>query len=209
MVQKFKRYGFLVSLVVLGVTFAGENQARAKGIVITTGSTQPIGDPLYNYIFDFQLNPGTTLLNGGYLTVYDVPGVTATSDTGTPNSFWGYSIQPTGITPPLFMPPLTPPMDNSLENVTWVYRGPSISNNSTTQNLDIGLFRVETIELSAPPSPTLIYVGTLDGTTATTEGTVTVNGAPEPSSVILLLIGAGALPLYAYRKQRHRMAQSA
>ena len=205
MIRRIKRYCFLAGLVMLGASSVGGRQAQAKGVVITSGHTQQIGDPLYDYIFDLRLNPGTTLLNGGYLTLYDVPAITSSSDTGAPNSFWGYSIQTTGITPPIFQPPLTPPPDNSLENITWVYHGPSISNNSTTQDLEIGLFRVQTIELSAPPSPTLIYVGTLDGTTATTEGTVTVNAVPEPSSLILLLIGAGTLPLYAFRNLRHRL----
>ena len=206
MIRGIKRYWFLAGLVMLVASSVGGRQARAKGIVITSGKTEQIGDPLYDYIFNVELNPGTTLLNGGYFTVYDIPGVVATSDTGAPNSYWGYSLQATGITPPLFQPPLTPPIDGSLENVTWVYRGPSITNNSPTQDLELGTFRVATIELSAPPTPTLIYVGTLDGTTATTEGTVTVNSVPEPSSLILLLIGAGALPLYAFRSRWHRLA---
>ena len=107
------------------------------------------------------------------------------------------------------MPPLTPPVDTSLENVTWIYRGPSIPND-TTGNIDLGIFRVATtIDMPSPPTPTLNWVGTLDGTTATTEGTVSVNVVPEPSSVILLLIGAGAVPLYVYRTRRRRLARSA
>ena len=210
MKRGINRRCLLAGLAILGSVLAGGSEALAKGIVVTSGHTQQIGDPLYDYIFDVQLNPGTTLLNGGYFTIYDIPGVILTSDTGSPNSFWGYSIQPTGITPPLFQPPLTPPPDSSaLENVTWVYRGPSLPNNSPTQNLDLGLFRVATTELLAPPTPTLIYVGTLDGTTATTEGTVTVSSVPEPSSVILLMLGAGALPLYAFCRRRRRLLRSA
>ena len=76
--REIKR-GWLWAGLALVVTFTGSHVAQAKGIVVTSGNTQPIGDPLYNYIFDVQLNPQTTLLNGGYFTVYDLPGVTSTS----------------------------------------------------------------------------------------------------------------------------------
>ncbi len=189
-----KRCSFLAGLVVFAATFVGDRQARAGGITITSATAQPIGGSLVDYVFEVQLTSGT-LFNGGFFTVYDLPGVTLTSATAAPNSFWGYSIQPTGITPPLFQPPLTPPIDTSLENVTWVYRG--FSTSETT----IGEFRVEATG-PLPSSLTLTYVGTLDGTTATTEAVITVAAVPEPSSVFLLLIAAALLPLHVCRMQR-------
>lgn len=80
--REIKRGWLWAGLALVGVTFTGGHVAQAKGIVVTSGKTQSIGDPLYNYIFDVQLNPQTTLLSGGYFTVYDIPGVTSTSNTG-------------------------------------------------------------------------------------------------------------------------------
>ncbi len=96
-----KRCCFLAGLVVLAAIFVGTRQVRAAGITITSASAQPIGGSLVDYVFEVQLDSGTTLLNGGYFTVYDLPGVTSTSASAAPN-LWGPSIQPTGITPPLF-----------------------------------------------------------------------------------------------------------
>lgn len=194
---RIKRYFFLAGLVVLAATFVGGRQACAAGITVTSASVQPMGGSLVDYVFEVQLDSGTTLLNGGYFTVYDLPGVTSASTLVTANSFWGGSKQATGITPPLFQPPLTPPIDTSLENVTFAYNGPS------TQDTTIGEFRVEATGPLASPLM-LSYVGTLDGITATTRAVISVSFAtvPEPSTVFLLLIGAATLPWYVHRKRR-------
>ena len=64
-------------------TFVGWPQAyastttmtAAKGISIPVGMTQPISDPLYEYVFDVQLLAGSTLSNGGFFTIYDLPDI--------------------------------------------------------------------------------------------------------------------------------------
>ena len=54
MTRGIKRSCFWAGLVVLGAIVGGGSQARAVGIgiVVTSGMTQPIGDPLYDYIID-------------------------------------------------------------------------------------------------------------------------------------------------------------
>ena len=78
-----------------------------------------------------------------------------------------------------------------------------------TSDLNLGTFIVgSTTELDSPPVATVIYVGTLDGGGGSiTQGTVSINSIPEPSSVILLLMGAVALPVVMLReRQRQQIA---
>ena len=41
-----------------GRSYLAGDEARAAGIIITKGSTQPITDPLYEYVFDISLQAG-------------------------------------------------------------------------------------------------------------------------------------------------------
>ena len=80
--------------------------------------------------------------------------------------------------------------------------------NNTNSSMDLGLFSIgSTIELDTPPTPTLQYAGTLDGTNASNQGLVAVTYVPEPSSVILLVMGAGSLPLPVSSERRRRDQQ--
>jgi hypothetical protein len=194
-------------LVVLGTTFVSGTAARASsttGIVITKGTTHEIGDPLYVYTFTVELTAGETLQTGGYFTVYDIPGVAASSLTQQPNDKWGDSLQLVGLTPS-GTPPIT---DNpAIWNVTWVYNGSAFTGNSPN-GTTIGQFQVDTTELPTQPTPTLLYVGTLNGTTYTDQGIVVVGALiPEPSSIVLLLVGAGAIPLVCLRLRRRQRRQ--
>jgi hypothetical protein len=74
----------------------------------------------------------------------------------------------------------------------------------SNSDLNLGTFTVLT-DLTQTPTPVptqLNYLGSVDGTTVTNSGIVTVATIPEPSSVILLFLGACALPVYAYRNRR-------
>ncbi len=182
------------------VVMASTSQAHAKGgIGISSGMTQQTGDPMYNYLFEIDLFAGSTLLTGGFITVYDIPDV-PNPLTSQPNITWGAETLKTGKTPNGAMVFDDP----NIYNVTWQWNGAPIVNNSAS-NLNLGTFTFgTTIELSSPPSETLLYVGSLDGVNASNQGSIMVNAVPEPSSVILLLAGIGMVPVLWLRQRRRR-----
>jgi hypothetical protein len=192
----------LAGVAAFAVVLASEHEAHAKGgIIVTTGTTQQTGDPTYEYIFTVDLLPNSTLLNGGFFTIYDLPALTASALTSQPNISWGSSVQLLGNTPSGTI--VTD--DPTIYNVTWQWNGMTSITNPDSTDLFLGTFIVgSTTELTSPPSGTLVYVGSLDGSTASNQGTVTLSPAvPEPSSVILLLAGIGMLPmLWVPRRQR-------
>ncbi|MGP0069381.1 MAG: PEP-CTERM sorting domain-containing protein [Isosphaeraceae bacterium] len=200
-----QRSWLLAGLAVFGTMVVVEGEARAKGIVVTSGSTQSVGDPFYEYTFAITLQAGTTLDNGGYITIYDLPGLfndSATNQPGTPEDpgiKWGSAVMLLGLTPS----DATPTDSPSIYNVTWEWNGSAITAPAGS-DLNLGTFTVTTDLSSTPtPTPTLLnYLGSVDGSTESNSGTVTVSTVPEPSATILLLLGAGALPLYAYRNRR-------
>jgi hypothetical protein len=201
---RIRRTWTLVGLAALGALFTNCDNARAGsvvGIVIKSGGSHQAGDPTYNYYFDVELTAGSTLLTGGYFTVYDLPGVMGSSPTQQPNS-WNDSLQLVGLTPLNTIPPI--PDDPAIWNVTWIYTGNPITGRSP-EGTDLGTFVITTGELTYQPLPTLYYVATLDGINYTDQGTVKINAiVPEPSSVILLVAGVGILPLLRLSQQQRR-----
>jgi hypothetical protein len=184
-----------------GPNFAMGAPVPSTGIIITRGAVSPVGDPSFAYTFDIQLAAGSTLLDGGLITVYDLPDITKSSLTSQPNRFWGESIQLTGVTP---LNPNPVPFDSAtLENVTWYYSGVTIDNSKGTNPLDLGNFSIGPIPENEP-SVTLTYVGSLDGINATDTGFITVTAIPEPSSLILLLTAMVGAPLLVLRARQHR-----
>jgi hypothetical protein len=165
----------------------------STGIIITNGAVAPVGDPSFAYTFDIQLAADQTLLNGGFITIYDLPhDITSTSLTSQPG-LWTETIQDTGKTPSGASPTDLP----NFENVTWVYRGATIDNSSSNP-MDLGVFAIGPIP-EYSPSVTLTYVGTLDGITAADTGSITVTAIPEPSSLILLFTAMVGAPLLVLR----------
>jgi hypothetical protein len=191
----------LTGIAAFGVVIASSGTTHAKGIAISSGMTQQTGDPMFNYIFEIDLLAGSTLETGGFITVYDIPFV-PNPLTSQPSLSWGAETLLLGKTPQ--GTPTTDPDDPNIFNVTWQWNGAPIINNSSS-NLDLGTFTFgTTIELSAPPSVTLLFVGSLDGENFSNQGLVAINVIPEPSSVVLLLAGIGTLPLFWLGERRRR-----
>jgi hypothetical protein len=199
---KHRRFWADLALVISMVT--GGRAVEAAGIRITSGSTEQTGDPTYAYVFTVDLLAGSTLDQGGFFTVYDLPNMNPNLLLSSqPSSNWGSLFQLIGITPSGAVVNDNP----NLYNVTWMWNGasPIVAG---TSDLFLGTFKAGvTNEMTSPPSATVVYVGSVDGTTASNQGTVAINSIPEPSSVILLMIGAAALPVCAVgHRKRTRSA---
>jgi hypothetical protein len=195
---------YMAGLALLGAMVVGGREARAgsTGIVIKKGGTPVVGDPFYEYQFDIVLLAGSTLENGGFITVYDLPEIDNHSLTNQPSLKWGSTINLLGITPLGAVVNDNP----NIWNITWEWNGSPISAPSNA-DMDLGNFSIGPID--TPVSPDLVYVGSLDGTTESNQGTIQVNAVPEPTSIILLLTAVGVLPLYARSMRRGPVVQAA
>jgi hypothetical protein len=185
-------------------TYAAGNTA----IVVTGGYKPGTGEPPYDYIFQAYLEPlpnppgGTNFLTlGDFFKITGLPGVTAASLTSEPNA-------PPGT--------IWVPIPGST-TVEWKFFGTKkISTDSTTGQINLGQFIVETTEnFTSPPfnssNNVIDYFFSYDGGTATGTGTIVmVNAVPEPSSIIMLLVGVSAVPLFVIRQQwRQQNSQAA
>jgi hypothetical protein len=198
MTLRMKGGWVLSGIIALCALVVSVGDAQAGGIVAKSGKTSQIGDPMFDYDFQIDLLAHSTLSNGGFITVYDIPFLEGPPLTSQP-SLWGELAQDIGITP-LNTPPHTD--DPTVPNITWIYNGTAINNN-TDNDLVLGTFVVgRTGELASAPSPTLLFIGSLDGTDYSNMGFVEVNAVPEPSSVALLLVGVSTLPLIWLRNKR-------
>jgi hypothetical protein len=204
MTLRMKCSWVLSGMVALSALAAPVGDAQAGGIVAKSGMTSQIGDPMFDYNFQIDLLPQSTLSVGGFITIYDIPSLNGPPLTSQP-SVWGESVQDTGITPagspPLNKPPLVD--DPTVPNITWIYDGKTPLVNNTDKDVDLGIFTIgRTGELALAPSPTLLFIGSLDGINFSNLGFVEVNAVPEPSSVALLLVGVSTLPLVWLRNKR-------
>jgi hypothetical protein len=194
----------IVALSALAVDGSG---AQAGAIIAKNGMTTPVGDPMFDYVVHLDLTARSILSTGGFITIYDFPFL-VNPLTSQPAQ-WSDTIQNVGSHPdgtdPVGSPPHT---DNPLiPNVTWIYNGPTIKNSTDADiplgsGTDFNFIIGHTEELNAPPSPTLLFIGSLDGTNFSNLGFVTFNAVPEPSSVALLLVGVSTLPLVCLRNQK-------
>lgn len=224
MIRGIQRSWFLAGLFAFGVMLVGVGQARASSIGIK-GTINPLpGGSPFLYEFDVYLTGGS-IATGSTITIGTAPGglVGVTTQSGTEEpSYTGnpfapqdyYWVVPTGGIDTTSTGKPAPYDQES--SVTWKYlEGPSVTYNGT--NIFLGTFTVETAKSfpdNAPPvtpgvtvidfNYSLVPAG--GGPADTGGGSLTLSSIPEPSSVILIVIGAGALPLLLRKHGRsHRM----
>lgn len=203
----------------LGAMSALGGDACAKGITITIGQMPGGGEPPYDYIIQVYLDPGFEVASSNSFTVENLIGVTPPNfpNTGDVGSL---TIQPengsTVVWSPTITQAATPPTPYPYAgNVQWSFYGSPPIMNTGSSELYLGQFVVETtVDFSSPPyviGAPIDYKFTIlnaSGQAVTGSG-VALLGVPEPSSAILLLIGAGMVPLaVTYRSQRRRLRRA-
>jgi hypothetical protein len=208
-------------LTLLGAMLAGGQEAWAGGlastITISGGIVQGPGDPQYIYQMSVSLVNGSMSYPGSgpatsFFTIDDLVGVTPQgfpigSDSGsltTQQNFPPAVIWQPGIS-------LTSAAAPYAADVSWSFKGNSTL--STSGILPLGEFTVQTSQMfpaGQPPIPvgsTIHYTFTInDSSGAPTSGSGTFilqqGTIPEPSSMILLLAGAGGMPLVILHERR-------
>ncbi len=196
----------LVGLTTLGVVLASALEAQGSSIKITGQQMPGTGDPPYFYIFDVFLETNSFIQSGDSFTINNLIGVTPAgfpmagdpgSSSGTPNASWA--------TAAITVTSTTYPYTSS---VTWTYAG-TTPISAPSNPVDLGQFFVETtVSFQSPP----YLVGTLIGYSYNI-GAQTVSGSgtfamsvPEPSSLIMLVAGAGMVlvPICRHRSRKRQ-----
>jgi hypothetical protein len=207
MTRGFRSQWFVAGLALLGLMIAAGHEARA-GITISGGFTPVTNDPVYEYIFNVYLTPGTTIDDSFYFTIQGLSGVDTGSTTGQPRlpqkGPATYSWNPS-------------PGDPGTGDVSWYYTGTgawaTVSyGNTPFPNNYLGQFTVETLnitEQSQIPTPTIIdYSYTVGGVTNTGTFNLQDLAVPEPASstIVLLIGGTAAISGLVDRTKRRRSA---
>jgi hypothetical protein len=202
-------------LAVLGAIVAGgEARAGKAGITINPGGTRPgTGDPPWEFVMEVYLDPGFEVkASGSPSNFFEVGSSSPIGPPTTPLVGVGadsHTFQPTTVQ---WLP--TP----ATETVTWTLHGKRSVANTGTSELFLGQFIVVTDRsFSNPPvAPgTLIdynfrLVDLATKTTITGSNSFILVSIPEPSSVVMLALGAaGAMSAIVVRRRRSRAGAAA
>jgi len=218
---------WVMMIAVLGLVAAGGPEARAASVRLKGTITPLPGGSPFLYAFDLFLTNGSiqpgppsdpTRFTVG-LAPHGLVGVTTLSGhqepplTGNPDEVW---IVPAGgiVTSNTGNPA---PYDKQ-SSVQWVYfAGPTITWSGT--DILLGHFTIQTTSSFPDDAPPVTPgVTPIDWSYSLFDpngdskggGTITLAGVvPEPASVILMLVGAGALPLVLHRRRTGRGASRA
>lgn len=211
----------LVPSTALADDFVGFITQPPDGGIIVVG-----GDPIYSLRFDGFLATGYQMIGGlDGIVIQKVPGVT---DATHPSPFiskpeqgsgllplgmgWSPSISPNGTGPWLSNPPITVDLNNLNFAYTHDTFDPHPSTpitNTSGSNLYLGQFAIQTLDLPALVAGTTIaltytmYAHNLStGLRESTTGTVTLSMVPEPSSIVMLGLGAAGAVGWTVRRRR-------
>ena len=226
MTRPMKLRWILAGLCSLVALIAGgrETQAGTSSITITGGYKPGGGDPPYLYIFDVYLNapdvstPGTnTFQSGNSFTIDGLPGVNSSSLVNEPPTM----LPGVAWFAPAFSPGPPPPPPNSgvfSSDVTFTFGGSDVYSATTPPggpvgaSVLLGQFTVlSTYDFTSPPYPPgflVTYTFTANGGGSGTFPIMDLS-VPEPTSMALLGIGAGGLPLFWLRNRRRLPKQEA
>jgi hypothetical protein len=216
MTLRIKKAWTLAGLAALVVTFVGGQEAQSgtaapAAIGVKGKSGQVTGsDPFYYYDFQITLNATYQWENGDFFLVNSIAGVTPLNPPGphnnpnlpTPGSG---SIQPS----PNFSSPIitlldpTAPYASSLD---WINNTNTIV--GASGGTYVGDFIIFTSVSVLDPVASVTFDSQMhdsSGNIVTQTGvTVVFNAVPEPSSMILLVTGATAIPLLVLSKRRRK-----
>lgn len=205
----------LMGLALAGCAWLGlVDSARADriGIRIDQVVVQPIGNPVYQYRFDVETDPGFRFEITNFFVVYDLPLLLTEPGFygpayGQPSNDWVFRSELVTPLPSWYtsLPTYEPTYDDpTLPNVAWYYLG------TTTLTGSIGPF-FYTLDEPAPTGP--LYEGAINfgdqpGNTFSSSGQMPGPGdsgyilVPEPAAVVLQGIGLATLGLIALRRRR-------
>ena len=211
----------LVSSSAIADDFVGFITQPPDGGIIVVG-----GDPIYSLRFDAYLATGFEMVGGlDGIAIYKVPGVT---DAAHPSPFiskpeqgsgllpagmgWSPSISPNGTGTWNSSPPITVDLNNLIFAYTHNTFDPTPSTpivNNSGFNLFLGQFSIQTLDLPALVVGTTIaltytiYAHNLStGLQESTTGQVTLSMVPEPSSILMLGLGAAGAVGWTVRRRR-------
>ena len=221
MTRRMKGSWLLAVLAVSAAMLAVGTEAWAKGGITVTGGQKPGGgDPPYDYILQVYLDPGFGVASTNFFTVESLLGVTPPNFPvqGQPAAYPGSATsEPNNAPSVIWVPSISFPTQTTFpyaSDVTWSFFGNTSISNGTAQKLYLGQFVVDTtVSFTNPPyipGTNVDYTFTvLDANGNQVSGggmfPMILLGVPEPSSVFLLVMGAGVLPLLVlHERQRQR-----
>ena len=139
MTLRIKGAWILAGLAAVGVTLVRGQVQALGGMVVTSGRPcRPV--ILYMNIYSlFDLTAGSTLDNGGFITLYDLPGIPAGALTAQPSIKWGSSVQLLGVTPS----DITVTDSPTVYNVTWQWNGSAQTAGTSDEFLGTFIDRVD------------------------------------------------------------------
>jgi hypothetical protein len=216
-VKRLMNGGLALAAVLVLLMNAGSAQAD---ILLTLVSVTPSGSD-FQYTYDATLTPGSVLQVAGggantgvspsnnFFTLYGVQGLVSGSLTysgllGTAGNS-AASVQNGGITPAGEAP--LPPDSGSVPNITTYWTGAPLT--AATASVDLGTFSF--LDTNPIGSGLLAYsaatqaLGLLaEGGIANNVGQITGPGgaaAPEPATLVLLVLGLSAIGGFRYRRR--------
>jgi hypothetical protein len=219
MTSRVKGAWILAGLAALGSTLVVGGKAEAAStvaaIVIKGGAHPGPGDPPWDYDVQVFLEPVNHITAGDSFTIDSLRGVTP-ANFPAPGAPASPTTQPSNPPSIVWTPSIGAPTNTTFpyaSDLTWTFAGnTNINATELTQGIFLGVFTVQTTSnFTSPPYPNdflIDYSYSVDGRTNTGTGTFPLQViVPEPSSMVLLLVGAGALPWLLIRERRRRSQQ--